>query len=231
MTPTLREQAESFALELMEMFAEVIPQGDLGVSITELEGNFVLTSNDPKGYELQVENVTVMRLEVQYKLIGDRDGRWLKVESSTFAVRPEESGTPYFRYDYLASARDVPEAHINVHAHRDDMIVALVGGGKGATAKGRRRRFVNEGILPQVAKFHFPVGGRRFRPCIEDVLEVVIDEFGLDRQPRYKQALKEGQERYRNRQLKAAVRDNAETAIETLQALGYKVTEPGSLAK
>lgn len=209
----------------METLAGVIPRGDLGM---ELQGDhrqerFTLTCNDPKGIALQVDGETVMRLEIDFLFAPDREGKWLKVMKSTFAVVPEGSGTPYFRYDFLSDAKNVPSAHINIHAHRDDLIAALVGTGKSSAAKSRRKGFVNSGQLPRVSNFHFPVGGTRFRPCLEDVLEATIVEFGLDCSQGFQQVLIEGKQRYRDRQLQAIIRDRPEVALEALRSLGYEV--------
>ena len=195
MTPHLRVQAEDFALELMETLAGTLPYGNLGFELLEVGNDFALTTADQNGIELQVDQKTVMRLEVQYTLSADSRGERLKVLTSTFALRPEERGTPFFRYDYISNPKSVPSAHINVHAHRDDMIAALLGSGRQSSAKLRRKRFLEEGRLPSVSNFHFPVGGARFRPCLEDVLEVAIQEFGLDAHQGYIKALSAGQMR------------------------------------
>lgn len=132
MTPTLQEQAATFAVEIMETLARALPYGDLGIDLVAdpHNGRFALSCNDPKGIELQVSAKTVMRLEIDFILSHDRSDRWLKVEQSVFALLPEGSGTPFFRYDFIADATQVPSAHINVHAHRDDFIAALIGSGK-----------------------------------------------------------------------------------------------------
>ena len=225
MSRSIREQAETFAVEIMETLAGVIPRGNLGLDLVgdDEQGPFFLTCADPKGIELQVSEKTVMRLEIEFSLASDRSGKWLKVRGSKFAVVPEGKGTPFFRYDFDSEARSVPEAHINIHAHRDDLIAVLVGGGRGTVAKARRRGFVDRGRLPRVSSVHFPVGGKRFRPCLEDVLEAVMQEFGLDGQPGFQKVLDAGRTRYRDRQLRASVRDQPDAAIEALQQLGYRV--------
>lgn len=228
MTTELRHQAEQFAYEIMETLAGVFPQGDLGLDLTVDSSGvfFSLSCNDPKGIELQVGGKTVMRFEIDFLLTADRSGEWLKVKESTFALAPEGSGTPFFRYDFLAEAHRAPSAHINVHAHRDDFIAALIGSGKGGFARIRRKKFLDAGALPRVSNFHFPVGGTRFRPCLEDVLESVITEFGLDHKQGFADVLEAGKRRYRERQLRATIRDHAEVAASELRSLGYVVECP-----
>lgn len=230
MTQSLKQQAWDFAIEIMQTLAGVLPRGDLGIELTtdETNTNFVLTCNDPKGVELQIDNQTVMRLEIDYKLSGDRTGQWLKVITSTIAVVPENKGVPFFRYDFIDDARNIPVAHFNVHAERDDFIQALVSKGKSAAAKNRRREFLNQGKIPRLANFHFPVGGRRFRPSLEEILRVIIEEFGIDRRPTWNEVLDAGHARHLAVQLKAAVRDNPEVAIKALENLGYAITKQRS---
>lgn len=229
MALSIAEQAEQFALDIMETLAGVLPAGNLGVNLVEDGDNpgvYILTTSEERGIELQVSGSTRMRFEIDMKLSVDSSGKWLKVIKSSYVVVPEGDGTPYFHYDYLVDASQVPAAHINVHAHRDDLIAALVLGGRSGAAKNRRRDFVNRGRLPRVGSFHFPVGGPRFRPGLEDVLEVAVDEFGLDHRETYRTALQKGRERFRLRQLAAAVRDSPSTAAEVLRGLGYAVVEP-----
>ena len=35
--------------------------------------------------------------------------------------------------------------------------------------------------MPQFSDLHIPLGGPRYRPCLEDLLEFLIVEFGLDK--------------------------------------------------
>ncbi|MDQ1286067.1 MAG: hypothetical protein QG663_1493, partial [Thermodesulfobacteriota bacterium] len=45
---------------------------------------------------------------------------------------------------------------------------------------------------------HIPIGGTRFRPCIEDVLQMLISEFGVDRiDQTWREALDKGRTRWR----------------------------------
>ena len=89
----LGTQAEEFALELMEMLADVLPNGNLGFNLEGRDNQFLLAAAEPGGIELQVEKRTVMRLEVRFKLSSSsNNGEHLKVMSSEFAVRPDGQG-------------------------------------------------------------------------------------------------------------------------------------------
>ncbi|KAB1647103.1 hypothetical protein F8O06_00520 [Pseudoclavibacter sp. CFCC 14310] len=227
----LWQQAADFALELMETLAGVLPTGDLGLELTAEVNNatYQLTTADPHGIELRVDDKPAFRFEIDYRLVTNTRGDWLKVQRSSFAVVPDGTGAPFFRYDFDVDARSVPRAHLNVHGHRDDMIEALLGG-TSSRSKSRRQRYLKEGRLPRLSNFHFPLGGQRMRPCIEDVLEVVASELNIDVRADFEQVLQNGRERYRRKQLQAAVRDSPSAAAEALASLGYDVTMPANPA-
>ena len=73
---------------------------------------------------------------------------------------------------------------------------------------------------------HFPVGGHRFRPALEDVLEMLIDEFGVDKSGDTLERLQAARVRWRRTQTRAAARDAPGAAAESLRAMGYVVEPP-----
>lgn len=65
--------------------------------------------------------------------------------------------------------------------------------------------------------FHFPTGGSRFRPSIEDVLEVTRVEFDLEVDNNiWKPRLKEAREKWRRIQTASVVRDCPDEALRVL---------------
>jgi hypothetical protein len=82
---------------------------------------------------------------------------------------------------------------------------------------------VAKGDVPRFGDVHFPVGGHRFRPCLEDVLEMMMIEFGIDTLHGAGNALHAGRGRWRVRQLAAAVSDDPLTAAAELERLGFEV--------
>ncbi|MEP9381119.1 hypothetical protein [Nocardioides sp. KR10-350] len=62
---------------------------------------------------------------------------------------------------------------------------------------------------------------------MEDVLQMLITEFGVDTQPDAQQVIEEGRARWRRRQTAAIVRDAPAEAVRVLrEELGYQVIEP-----
>jgi hypothetical protein len=88
---------------------------------------------------------------------------------------------------------------------------------------GRPKKRWSTGETPRLAAFHFPLGGHRFRPCIEDVLQALIAEFDIDTVPGWESALRQGRIEWRRMQALAAVRDCVPDIVALLNDLGYDV--------
>jgi hypothetical protein len=116
---------------------------------------------------------------------------------------------------------------VQFHAPHPDLEEAMARAGK-ATRRGKlRRKDAERGRLPDASELHFPVGGRRFRPTLVDVLEMLMVEFGIRCTDGWQDAIAESRVRYREMQLRAAVRDAPREAERELTSLGYKVAWEG----
>lgn len=78
----------------------------------------------------------------------------------------------------------------------------------------------------QLSKLHFPTGGERFRPSLEDLLQFLIQECGFDARSDWKEALGTHRERWRRLQLRTAVRDLQQDAADVLRENGWSVAPP-----
>jgi hypothetical protein len=136
---------------------------------------------------------------------------------------PHGATEPLVRYEFLETPHGIPAAHVQVHGdHPTWMGVFESISGTRRARKHRRRQ--------RVSDLHFPVGGRRFRPCLEDVLEMLILEFNVVPSPDQETArvaLRAGRAAWRAHQLGAAVADNPAVAVRVLTQLGYEVTWRG----
>ena len=92
----------------------------------------------------------------------------------------------------------------------------------------RRRADTADGSSMRPADLHLPLGGPRFRPALEDVLEMLVVEFAIDCSQGWRASLREGRSLWRDTQLRAAVADNPEAAVEALIERGFKVEWTGS---
>jgi hypothetical protein len=98
-----------------------------------------------------------------------------------------------------------------VHAHRDEIAWAR--------ALQERKSFNDV----KLSRLHFPFGGARFRPTIEDVIQMLIEEFEVDCLESAKPILEANRKKFFERQLSAAVVETPQIAIDALSDAGYEV--------
>lgn len=195
------------------------------------EPHVQVRQGDERGIPLTVDGVVVLRLRATFRCTWDHTGRHLAVRRSTVAVSAEGTDEPLFRYDYDAPSDErVPAAHLNVHGHRDELVFAMMAAGHRLRGQARTSA-LRRGRDPRVSTLHFPLGGHRFRPSFEDVLEMLVREFGLDVRPGWRAAVCSGRTRWRGVQLRAAVRDDPAAAADALRDLGYAVGRPEALER
>lgn len=129
-----------------------------------------------------------------------------------------------FHYDFIRDMHSlIPSAHINVHGSNDSATRLMLLCGSGQRGKSRRRKYVKDGEFPTFSKLHLPVGGDRFRPGLEDVLQLAAYEFQIDTRDGWQDVIESSREEYRKRQLGALVHEFPDIAFETLKDDGYVI--------
>lgn len=204
----LEDQAREFAADLTRVLAASLP--DAPSVDVEYAGERLVFHPPP--VPLFIRGRRLGTLEVRYRCQLDSRGRWLAISESTLSLVADLDKIPVLRFDYLRDAKTSPSAHINVHAHR-----------------GALSHLMSQAGHPKahdMSALHIPVGGARFRPCLEDVVQFLIEECRFDSLPTWRAAVEEGRERWRRSQLRAAVWVMPEDAAEVLEALGYSVVRP-----
>ncbi|WP_030848706.1 hypothetical protein [Streptomyces griseus] len=175
--------------------------------------------------QLRINGEVELTLAMTYYCCWDQAGAFLAVDKSALALHYRQDPEPLIRYEYERNWTWPPGAHLHVHAHHNQIpwLQRLADAGKPAKMLQKKRR-------PGLSELHFPVGGHRMRPSLEDVLLMIVREFGVDTVPGWERVLSDGIRTWRNKQLRAAVRDAPQQAIEVLQSMGYSVSEPGAPA-
>lgn len=151
-------------------------------------------------------------LDILQRFCLDSTETFLAVEQSVFKVTAHVDRTPIVRYDYDRLARSKPSSHIQIHAHR-----------------GAISHVLSQTSHPEphaLESLHFPTGGARFRPCLEDLIEFLISDCLFAPKEGWRQAVKDGRERWRRLQLRTLVRDVPNEAVKVLSDLGYRIEEP-----
>jgi hypothetical protein len=155
-------------------------------------------------------------LRVSYLCEADRDPRYFRIAASTFGlwVRPDATrgARPVVRVEYVRDPRspDHPAAHVHLHAECGEL----------GWIYGTARR-----DMPRLAEIHFPVGGRRFRPSIEDFLLFLQREqlFTEWAGPSWRDALRQSQQGWEQKQARAAAREFQDDVAAVLRDEGWRV--------
>lgn len=153
-------------------------------------------------------------IRIEYEVGPDRSGQHIAIHKSSFKVgdwaRDGKKVSAVLRYEYDRLPRRWVSAHIHIH---QDI---------GAFTRARTLRDIP---APHVGeKLHYPVGGDRFRPGLEDFLFFLIKECGFEGREGWEQSLSTRRDIYRRLQARSVVRDYHEEAADVLRQLGYEVT-------
>lgn len=137
-------------------------------------------------------------LSVFFKLQLDADAQHLTVGSSSFGIyeTPDMLSGALFRYEYERDKTDgFAEAHLHLHADW------TIGG-------------------TQSSKLHLPLGDRRFRPCLEDLLQFLIVEGGATpRDAQWQAVLDASRAEFHEQQIRALIRRDPALARRVLAEL------------
>lgn len=220
----LQVMAAAFAAAVQSTLDGVLPHGHSVISRLA-DGVSDRCVVQPRGdapadrrIRLDVDGEHLADLSVTFYLTLDRSATYLKTVRSNFVVLSVLDRTPLLRLDYDAAMRSAPVCHWQVHAERGAFSQLL------ARAHARDPRRVPSPHA--LSSLHLPIGGERFRPCLEDVLQFVIDECGVDHQPDWRAHVDAGRLLWRRRQLGSAVRDLPDEAARLLRDLGWTVAAP-----
>ena len=143
-------------------------------------------------------------LDVGYRLCLDEESQYLTVVSSFFGVYASDTGPCLCHFDYERDKTGgYPEAHLQVPGQSEALA--------GMSSHPAKR---------SLERLHFPVGGRRFRPILEDVIEfLIVEQLAKPRDEAWKDILNREREEYYRIQLQAAIRRSPEIARDALAGL------------
>jgi hypothetical protein len=200
-------QATEFVRRIDDLLNGTVTNGvRLSVVVNNKNGNcgigYGLTTEVAAGpMPLTIGRAPTSYLTVDHRMKLDDQGIWLTDARSSFSVSKDAAGEqPLFRYDYVRNSKFHAEAHVHVESE-----------------------FVHGeivGVKP-ARKLHLPVGGRRFRPTLEDVIELLVWEGFAEGRAGWETVVARHREEWMDRQLMAAVRRNPKPALEALRAEGH----------
>lgn len=223
----LREQVEDFAERVNNTLRSVLGNLVEPLEATHLGGTrFVVETAADAGLTLAKDGEPFLALRVRYDCGWDGPEQFTRVNRSEFHLIRYGETRPLIRYEYNHDAHPHrPIAHVHVHTD-DPRILDVMADAGSATRTGRKRARDAAKGKAQHADLHLPVGGPRFRPALEDVLQMAVEEFGCEAEGGWMERLEHGREGWRRIQTKAVVRDAPQDAAEALSSIGYEVTPP-----
>lgn len=216
---SLEEGSRAFAQEVQDTLNAVLV-GDFEIVSRRVEGRdrYIVQPRDGQPIPICVDGSHLADLVVAIFLDLDRTGRYLKAVRSDFKLNSTLDRTPLLRLEYLADMRKEPIAHWQFHAERGAFSQLL------ARAHAHRPEQVKK--PHDLSSVHLPVGGERFRPCLEDFLQVLVVDCGIDCRTGWEETLRRGRESWRRRQLGSVVRDVPSEAVRVLREMGWECTPP-----
>lgn len=222
----LEKQVREFADQMQELINRTVcDHARFGLDIDEHDGAAVVgtgvTRSNLRSTPMELRSAALIPLWIDVSCRLKLDGheqKFLAVDSSFFgiSVGPSDDRKEVLHYDFDRGKDHAPniderytEAHLQVHGQHAEFEAYA----KDVGAKNR------------LGRYHLPVGGRRLRPCLEDLIELLVLEKLVDPHPGWEKILNDSRRAYRTKQIAALVRANPGTAIRELERIGYKVEE------
>lgn len=206
----LRAAASDFAAELSSTLNKTVANGVRlsAVHVPTEETAYVgvgVTKHDlaPRtGFPLlRATGRPIIHMLVSYRLRADDERNYLMVQNSVTALAlDQEMSRELLHVDYERDKADnYPEAHLQVAATSAEWEEA---------SRGR-----------SLQRLHLPVGPRRFRPSLEDVIEFLVREGLTSHRENWREIVDNGRRDFQRRQLRAAIRRFPDVAKEVLAEL------------
>jgi hypothetical protein len=210
----LRRKTTDFATEIQNTLNRTVSSNvqiravswyaDNGDRVFTVGNRVSKTTLTPERFPLRPRNRQAkLWMDVSFQLRMDAEGEHLMVQKSFFGVFPSEDAKEGLcHYDYERDKADgYPDAHLQVYGRCDALTALNCPGDEGRA----------------LSKLHFPVGGKRFRPCLEDLIEFLVSHRLVEAKDGYEKVLEISREKFRAIQLRAAMRRNPAVVDEYVQ--------------
>jgi hypothetical protein len=209
----LHDQVEEFGQETAGLLSATLPGLPVPpVDILKHENRSIISGNALPLY-VRDQHLADMKLSIKCEL--DSTGQYLAVEESTYDLFAVLDRSPVLRIHYMRDQGSRPSAHMHVHGHRGALSHLL-------SQAGHEHPH-------DMSSLHIPVGGSRFRPCLEDFIQFLICECNFDSLRDWRAHVEAGRALWRCRQAAVVTRDAPEEAARVLRDLGYTVQAPDPL--
>jgi hypothetical protein len=224
----LKNEAHAFASKLKSLLRNTVCSGvEIDVALSEQRYVVVAPGPIPKNKHLSragffcvdkqargnTYSNTPLWLRVFFIVEMDDENEYMAIGSSTFALCVNvDTGLCPVRVEYDRHKESKPQAHVQIHGSSSSLGYAFAISGQ---------------TIRELDTLHIPLGGRRFRPSVEDFIEFLVQErliSGLSQAG--KKALEAGRQEWEQRQAMATARRFPDEAAAQLRRMGYHVEEP-----
>lgn len=223
-------QAQDFASDLENTIRSVLDyEPNIRVQHAEGRSRALISAHDPEGKESLLKMPLTAHGEVVatwtfYAMVDASHDGHLRIDEMRMGLLTAHRGArdmPIVRLEYQRRNSRAPVSHWQFHAERGDLSFALA-----RTSVGTK----NESAPKSLQDLHFSTGGRRFRPVVEDFLHFLIDDCGFDALPGWRDALADGREAARRRQVRTIARDFPSEVADELRRHGWTMNPPRTSA-
>jgi hypothetical protein len=139
---------------------------DPPVRIQRHDNRTIIDPPDGQLLPLHVDGQHLAGMKVTFNCQMDSVGTYMAVKESKFDLLAKVDRQPILRIHYLHANGSRPTAHVHVHGHRGAISHLLSQSGHETPH--------------DLSSLHIPMGGSRFRPCLEDFIQFLICECKFD---------------------------------------------------
>ena len=192
---------------------EVCADTDVGGDVGSPGVALVRSRDDPEHPSLLLRARYIVEMDPtdgHLRVASSMVGLWADVTGGRKRPRP----IVRVEYDRRQLRRGRAAGHVHLHANSPELAWLY-----GSSARP----------APDLHALHFPVGGRRFRPTLEEFLLFLDREHLFDNwKDGWKPRLIRSLEAWERRQARATARQFPGEAVGALETLGYRVTAPSA---
>lgn len=213
------EDAAQFADDLTSTIQGVFPDS-AQLEVRELRGRVVIglfdDEDNHRPFALKIGGRHVANWMLTMGLDLDSRKQYLKVMKSNFSLSARADRTPLVRYEFDDAMHTAPVAHWQFHGERGAFSHLL----------GQAQAVGREVTPHSLSSLHFPVGGSRLRPGVDDWLEFLVQECAFDADKGWQTHVESSRRRYRTIQARTIARDMQCEAADVLREAGWRVEPP-----
>ena len=145
---------------------------------------------------------------------GSREG-WLTVDRATYTLQasPTPGSDVLCSYDYARNVNNgYPEAHLHVYSPRSEPFARVM-------EAANRSRDPQDALHFAVGGAHNDNGGIRYRPILEDVIEMLVQERLVRARDNWRTVVDAGRRQFYEKQLRAEIHRNPAIARDAVAGL------------